>query len=141
MFYAFAAWMLLTSLQNAMNAAEITDKLGLHSLRQRAWVSSLNNKFQDILLIGHSTFNPPVLPLEMVFMKVWSGSHKLSERPVTSKFGILYLQFRCLMQAFKQSNVHITTSPYRPLVPLPIMNHLCPSGSTSTGGARVVIVR
>lgn len=25
-------------LQNAMNAAEITDKLGLHSLRQRAWV-------------------------------------------------------------------------------------------------------
>ena len=26
--------------QNAMNAAEITDKLGLHSLRQRAWVSN-----------------------------------------------------------------------------------------------------
>ena len=26
-------------LPNAMNAAEITDKLGLHSLRQRAWVS------------------------------------------------------------------------------------------------------
>ena len=26
-------------MQNAMNAAEITDKLGLHSLRQRAWVS------------------------------------------------------------------------------------------------------
>ena len=24
-----------------MNAAEITDKLGLHSLRQRAWVSDL----------------------------------------------------------------------------------------------------
>lgn len=24
-----------------MNAAEITDKLGLHSLRQRAWVSVL----------------------------------------------------------------------------------------------------
>lgn len=28
----------LTIWQNAMNAAEITDKLGLHSLRQRAWV-------------------------------------------------------------------------------------------------------
>ena len=28
----------LTDRQNAMNAAEITDKLGLHSLRQRAWV-------------------------------------------------------------------------------------------------------
>ncbi|MCJ1305723.1 hypothetical protein MMC08_008539, partial [Hypocenomyce scalaris] len=27
----------LTVLQNAMNAAEITDKLGLHSLKQRAW--------------------------------------------------------------------------------------------------------
>ena len=27
--------------QNAMNAAEITDKLGLHSLRQRAWVYSI----------------------------------------------------------------------------------------------------
>ena len=24
-------------IQNAMNAAEITDKLGLHSLRQRQW--------------------------------------------------------------------------------------------------------
>ena len=31
---------LLMQLQNAMNAAEITDKLGLHSLRQRAWVGS-----------------------------------------------------------------------------------------------------
>lgn len=31
--------------QNAMNAAEITDKLGLHSLRQRAWVSTLNLNF------------------------------------------------------------------------------------------------
>ena len=28
----------LIPIQNAMNAAEITDKLGLHSLRQRAWV-------------------------------------------------------------------------------------------------------
>jgi hypothetical protein len=28
-----------------MNAAEITDKLGLHSLRQRAWVS-----FESLLL-------------------------------------------------------------------------------------------
>ena len=26
-----------------MNAAEITDKLGLHSLRQRAWVCSDRN--------------------------------------------------------------------------------------------------
>ena len=27
----------MQDLPNAMNAAEITDKLGLHSLRQRAW--------------------------------------------------------------------------------------------------------
>ena len=32
---------LTKSSQNAMNAAEITDKLGLHSLRQRAWVCFL----------------------------------------------------------------------------------------------------
>lgn len=31
-------------LPNAMNAAEITDKLGLHSLRQRHW-------YEDIILI------------------------------------------------------------------------------------------
>ena len=31
----------LMASQNAMNAAEITDKLGLHSLRQRAWVRSV----------------------------------------------------------------------------------------------------
>lgn len=29
-------------LPNAMNAAEITDKLGLHSLRQRQWCVSTN---------------------------------------------------------------------------------------------------
>ena len=29
-------------LPNAMNAAEITDKLGLHSLRQRSWVCLLS---------------------------------------------------------------------------------------------------
>ena len=35
-------------LPNAMNAAEITDKLGLHSLRQRAWVSNLHPCFRSI---------------------------------------------------------------------------------------------
>lgn len=37
------------------------------------------------MLILFSTFNPPVLLPEMVCMKVWSGSHKLSERLVTNK--------------------------------------------------------
>jgi hypothetical protein len=35
----YDSFMLTWNFQNAMNAAEITDKLGLHSLRQRAWVS------------------------------------------------------------------------------------------------------
>jgi hypothetical protein len=73
-----------------MNAAEITDKLGLHSLRQRAWVSFSTKKSPLYYADFNSTFNPPVLPLEMVFMKVWSGLHKLSERLVISKFGVLF---------------------------------------------------
>ena len=36
-------------LPNAMNAAEITDKLGLHSLRQRHWCGSC-----PYLLLEHS---------------------------------------------------------------------------------------
>ncbi|TXG54677.1 hypothetical protein EZV62_019933 [Acer yangbiense] len=55
-------------LPNAMNAAEITDKLGLHSLRQRHWV-----------LGGHNTYSLPcisrvhVQPLERAFMRGWIG--------------------------------------------------------------------
>ena len=37
-------------LPNAMNAAEITDKLGLHSLRQRAWVRDLYQLLRSPLL-------------------------------------------------------------------------------------------
>lgn len=36
-----------------MNAAEITDKLGLHSLRQRAWVSLSACSFNGFRLIEH----------------------------------------------------------------------------------------
>lgn len=35
--------------ENAMNAAEITDKLGLHSLRQRAWVGLVSSKHASII--------------------------------------------------------------------------------------------
>lgn len=35
--------------ENAMNAAEITDKLGLHSLRQRAWVGLVSFKDTSII--------------------------------------------------------------------------------------------
>ena len=43
-------------LPNAMNAAEITEKLGLHSIRQRPWYIKLL-----VPLLG------------MVYTKVWNG--------------------------------------------------------------------
>ena len=56
-------------LPNAMNAAEITDKLGLHSLRQRHWYSPACNACNVTarLCSGHSHeghlsgLHPPVL--------------------------------------------------------------------------------
>ena len=50
-------------LQNAMNAAEITDKLGLHSLRQRAWVSILF----VITMLG--LMIRPVHPIHMRYLR------------------------------------------------------------------------
>lgn len=71
---AYQSGSLLTLLQNAMNAAEITDKLGLHSLRQRAWVCKVNSLACDTLANRcHSISNLPAPPLEMVYMKVWNG--------------------------------------------------------------------
>lgn len=62
-------------MQNAMNAAEITDKLGLHSLRQRAWVGSrtLCSTLDMPVNTLHSTSSRLVLPLAMVFTKDWNG--------------------------------------------------------------------
>ena len=73
-------------LQNAMNAAEITDKLGLHSLRQRAWVSlyPFARSIQHAYVVS-STSNPLAPLLVMVFMKVWSGSATPSARLDTTK--------------------------------------------------------
>lgn len=34
-------------LPNAMNAAEITDKLGLHGLRQRTWYIQVSSNFES----------------------------------------------------------------------------------------------
>ena len=57
-------------MQNAMNAAEITDKLGLHSLRQRAWVGAVPFRAPDVYANTlHSIFNRLVLRLAMVCMK------------------------------------------------------------------------
>ncbi|KAJ4819226.1 hypothetical protein LUZ62_031792 [Rhynchospora pubera] len=55
-------------LPNAMNAAEITDKLGLHSLRQRHWYSL------SLSLSLTRTSRAHVPPLERVCMKAWTGS-------------------------------------------------------------------
>lgn len=70
-----------------MNAAEITDKLGLHSLRQRAWVCISQDPYRITANLS-STSNLLVLHLEMVFTRVWSGLQALSERLVISKFGV-----------------------------------------------------
>lgn len=130
-------------MKNAMNAAEITDKLGLHSLRQRAWVSLIKSVPCYIYLLLLSTFNPLVLHLEMVFMRVWSGSHSLSERPDTSKFDVTYYQpdSMCFASFSEQSK----RSYLNPII-LSITNVTSNEPfsslqrSTSIRGARVVIV-
>lgn len=62
-------------LQNAMNAAEITDKLGLHSLRQRAWVRySASIHPPPVANVSHSTSNLPAPPPVTVSTRVSSGS-------------------------------------------------------------------
>ena len=83
-------------LPNAMNAAEITDKLGLHSLRQRAWVR-FPLSYRDpqlarvrlpkciLLTFPNSTSSPLAPPPVTVSTKVLSGSATLSARPVTSR--------------------------------------------------------
>ncbi len=61
-------------MQNAMNAAEITDKLGLHSLRQRAWVGFVLFTALDVSAnTWHSISNRHVLRLAMVYTKDWNG--------------------------------------------------------------------
>ena len=67
-----------------MNAAEITDKLGLHSLRQRAWVCLRTFKNGSKLSNSeHSTSNPLAPHLVMAYMKVSNGLATRSERSVT----------------------------------------------------------
>ncbi|MGG6498316.1 UNVERIFIED_CONTAM: ADP-ribosylation factor-like protein, partial [Bacteroidetes bacterium 56_B9] len=51
-------------LPNAMNAAEITDKLGLHSLRQRAWVR-IAREVGVSVLDNTLTVRPAVHPIDL----------------------------------------------------------------------------
>lgn len=63
-----------------MNAAEITDKLGLHSLRQRAWVSIIGAHATALANSCCSTSNPHALLLVTVSTRVSNGSATLYER-------------------------------------------------------------
>lgn len=58
-----------------MNAAEITDKLGLHSLRQRAWVREIRDlsNLTHANKVSRSTFNRLALHLAMVSTKGSNG--------------------------------------------------------------------
>jgi hypothetical protein len=67
-----------------MNAAEITDKLGLHSLRQRAWVGSSAPK-PDRPADNISISNLLALPPVTVSTKAWNGSATRCARLVTTK--------------------------------------------------------
>lgn len=68
-----------------MNAAEITDKLGLHSLRQRAWVSIIHEHPMPLANLYCSTFNLLALLLVTVSTRVSNGSVTLSARLDTTK--------------------------------------------------------
>ena len=63
-----------------MNAAEITDKLGLHNLRQRKWHTQVSNYHQFIGKLNPSRLDLTrfsrqlARPQETVFTKVWTGS-------------------------------------------------------------------
>ncbi len=99
-----------------MNAAEITDKLGLHSLRQRAWVCPpqpllhlfpLSRCYAHTLdepeadhVPRHSTSSLPAPRLVTVCTRVSSGSPPPSARPVTSKESReawIHSAFSCLL--------------------------------------------
>lgn len=96
----------LTKQQNAMNAAEITDKLGLHSLRQRAWVSPQSGYPVQHANV-YSTSNRPVLPPEMVFTKVWSGLRSPSARLVTTRFGVSLPLTRLSLRVIRNNRTSI----------------------------------
>jgi len=51
-----------------MNAAEITDKLGLHSLRNRAWVC-----FFSVCILNFATLTTVlVYPINLRYFRGWS---------------------------------------------------------------------
>lgn len=68
-------------LPNAMNAAEITDKLGLHSLRQRQWyIQSTCATSGDGLYEGLEWVSRPLTALNF-WMLTFPGSHTALKQP------------------------------------------------------------
>jgi hypothetical protein len=68
-----------------MNAAEITDKLGLHSLRQRAWVS-IGRWFRDALANQATSISNRLAPLpETVCTRASNGSATPCVRQATTR--------------------------------------------------------
>lgn len=70
-----------------MNTAEITDELGLYSLRHHAWVSMFLHIHSTYNAADNppSTSNPPAPHLETVFTKVSNGSATRCARPATPR--------------------------------------------------------
>ena len=61
-------------LPNAMNAAEITDKLGLHGLRQRTWFIQVRDNKPLLSLSPKLYFSRRLAPPPVtVSMKGWNG--------------------------------------------------------------------
>lgn len=60
-------------LPNAMSAAEITDKLGLHGLRQRTWFIQVRNLECHVLSCADRFGRRRVPPAATVFTRVLSG--------------------------------------------------------------------
>lgn len=126
-----------------MNAAEITDKLGLHSLRQRAWVcilASCNGTIANIFLV-HSIY--------LRYIRRWSlrgigmaRNDSPQDWPQLSTTSILNLYTTIVFARYYKTNrnVHISTAPPNwSLVHLSNL-FLCLQRSTSMRGARVVNV-
>ena len=130
-----------------MNAAEITDKLGLHSLRQRAWVYTSFTIVKLQLII-------PVHPIHLCYIRRWSLRRfgvacQLSPQGWSSVnlASSITPQPDCISPSFpteqsKQTSILSTSPPHRSLVlSSPTIILVSSSGPTSIRGARVATVR
>lgn len=118
-----------------MNAAEITDKLGLHSLRQRAWVCFRN------LEISHHMLIYVVHSIHLCYFRRWSV-RRFGVACAVSPKGWSPVDLAsplptvdCLRKPNEQSK-RLYTPPYQSKRWCPITNHSRLFSSTSIGGVR-----